>query len=76
MHSTYISLTRGNCYIKKIVTRQQTQKEVTMPTNIRIIHAGDFVVANPEGQIDLEKSEKLLMEVASASAPMVDHEII
>jgi len=47
-----------------------------MPTNIRIIHAGDFVRANPEGQIDLEKSEKLLMEVASASAPMVDHEII
>jgi len=47
-----------------------------MPTNIRIIHAHDFIKASPEGHLDLEKSKKLLMEIASASAPLVDYEII
>src|SRR5208337_126332 len=47
-----------------------------MSTNIRIIHARDFIKATPEGQLDLEKSKKLLMEIATASAPLVDYEII
>lgn len=47
-----------------------------MSTNIRIIHAHDFIKATPEGQFDLEKSKKLLMEIATASAPLVDYEII
>jgi hypothetical protein len=47
-----------------------------MPTNIRIIHAHDFIKATPEGLLDLEESKKLLMEVASASAPLLDYEII
>ena len=47
-----------------------------MPTNIRIIHAHDFIRAAPEGQLDLEKSHKGLMEIASASAGLADYEII
>ncbi len=47
-----------------------------MPTNIRIIHARNFIKATPEGHLDLEESKKLLMEIASASAPLVDYEII
>jgi hypothetical protein len=47
-----------------------------MATNIRIIRAHDFIRATPEGQLDLEKSKKLLMEIATASAPLVDYEII
>jgi hypothetical protein len=47
-----------------------------MPTNIRIIHAHEFIKATPDGQLDLEKAKKLLMEIASASAPLVDYEII
>jgi len=47
-----------------------------MPDNIRIIRAHDFIIATPEGQLDLEKSEKLLMEIASASAQLVDYEIL
>jgi hypothetical protein len=47
-----------------------------MSTNIKIIHAQEFIKATAEGQLDLEKSKKLLMEVASASAPLVDYEII
>jgi hypothetical protein len=47
-----------------------------MPTDIRIIHAHDFIKATPEGHLDLEESKKLLMEIASVSAPLVDYEII
>jgi hypothetical protein len=47
-----------------------------MATNIRIIHAHDFIKATPEGQLDFEKSKKLLMEIVSASAPLVDYNII
>ena len=47
-----------------------------MPTDIRIIHAHEFIKATPGGQLDLENAKKLLMEIASASAPLVDYEII
>ena len=47
-----------------------------MPTNIRIIHAQDFIIANPEGRLDFEKSTNILIEIASASVTMVDYEII
>jgi hypothetical protein len=47
-----------------------------MSTNIRIIHAHEFIKATPGGHLDLEKAKKLLMEIASASAPLVDYEII
>jgi hypothetical protein len=47
-----------------------------MPTNIRIIHAHDFIKATPEGKLDFEKSKKLLTEIAAAASPLGDHEII
>ena len=47
-----------------------------MPANIRIIHAHDFIKATPEGRLDLEESMKLLTEIASAAAPLVDYHII
>ena len=47
-----------------------------MPANIRIIHAQEFIKANPEGQLNLDESMKMLIEIASASAPLVDYDII
>lgn len=47
-----------------------------MPTDIKIIHAQDFIRATPEGEFDFEKSKKLLMEITSATAHLVDYEII
>ncbi|HTP07205.1 MAG TPA: hypothetical protein VMP08_03085 [Anaerolineae bacterium] len=47
-----------------------------MPTNIRIVHAHEFIIATPEGQIDLEESKKLLVEFASISQPPVDYEVL
>ena len=47
-----------------------------MSTNIRIIHARDFIRATPEGMLNLELSKKLLIELASATTSLVDYEII
>jgi hypothetical protein len=47
-----------------------------MPANIRIIHAHEFMKASPEGKLNLEESKKLLIEIASASAPLADYDII
>ncbi|MGO9307587.1 MAG: hypothetical protein ACLQDL_01025 [Spirochaetia bacterium] len=47
-----------------------------MATNIRIIHARDFIRATPEGALDREQSAQLLRAVATAASSQVDHEII
>jgi hypothetical protein len=49
-----------------------------MPTHIEIIHAHEFIKATPDGKLDLEESEKMLLEIASvsASAPEVNNHII
>ena len=47
-----------------------------MPANIRIIHAHDFIKADPEGKLDLKESKKLLVEVAAVAAPLVDYDIV
>ena len=47
-----------------------------MPTNIRIIHAHDFIKATSQGALDLEASKKLLLELASVSAHLDDYHII
>jgi hypothetical protein len=47
-----------------------------MPTDIRIIHAHDFVRVTPEGELDFETSKKLMIEIASATTNLVDYEII
>ena len=47
-----------------------------MPFNIRIIHAHDFMKVTPEGQLDLQSSRELLIEIAANSAPLADHHIL
>lgn len=47
-----------------------------MPTDIRVIHASDFIIATPQGKLDFERAKKLLVDIMSASAPLVDYEII
>ena len=47
-----------------------------MPAHIKIIHAHEFIKASPEGLFDLNVSKKLLLEIASASIPLEDFEII
>ncbi len=47
-----------------------------MSTNIRIIHAQEFIKATPEGQLNLNKAKELLLEIASASGPSFDYKII
>lgn len=47
-----------------------------MPTNIRVIHARDFIRATPEGHLDLEESRRLLEEIASAAGTLVNYEIL
>jgi len=47
-----------------------------MATNIRIIHAHDFIRVTPDGRLDLETSKRLLAEVATAAGPLHDYEIL
>jgi hypothetical protein len=47
-----------------------------MPTDIRIIRAQEFVVANPEGRLDFKRAKTLLMEIASAKASSFNYEIL
>ena len=47
-----------------------------MPTNIRIIHAHDFVRATPEGRLNFEESERLLVQIATAAPGLAEYEIL
>ncbi len=47
-----------------------------MPSDIRIIRAHEFIQATPEGTVDLDQAKKVLMEVASASAPWDSYDVI
>jgi hypothetical protein len=47
-----------------------------MPSDIRIIRAHEFIQAAPEGRVDLEQAKRVLIEVASASAPSDDYDVI
>ncbi|HEX6690120.1 MAG TPA: hypothetical protein VF110_03135 [Burkholderiales bacterium] len=47
-----------------------------MPNNIKVIHASDFIRAQPEGPAHLEEAERLLKEIADASAGLSDFEIL
>jgi hypothetical protein len=47
-----------------------------MATNLRVIHARDFLVLTPEGKVDLEQSRLALREVAQAAALLADSQII
>jgi hypothetical protein len=47
-----------------------------MPTNIRIIHAHEFIKATPEGQLDLDQAKEILREIVSAEGPSFDYDVI
>jgi len=47
-----------------------------MATNIRIVHAHDFIRATADGRLDLEISKKLLAEIASSTVNMPDYELL
>lgn len=47
-----------------------------MPSDIRIIHAHEFMKATPNGEFDLEETKKVLAEIALASAPSNDYDIL
>ena len=47
-----------------------------MPANVRIVHANDFIVATPEGKLDLARSRELLLQVAAASAHLVAYDVV
>ena len=47
-----------------------------MPTDIRVIHAPDFVRATADGELDFEASKKALKEVGLAASNLVNYEIL
>lgn len=47
-----------------------------MPTNIKIIHAHEFLRATPEGKLDFNAMENVLKEIASAEAPAFNYDVI
>src|SRR5687767_2173244 len=47
-----------------------------MPTNVKIIHARDFIRATPGGVLDLKASERLLLDVAEASGRLPDVDLL
>lgn len=47
-----------------------------MPTNVKIIHASDFVRARPEGPAHLEEAEQLLKDIVAAGAGLEDFEVL
>jgi hypothetical protein len=47
-----------------------------MPTDIRVISAYDFIRATAYGGFDFEMSKKALIEVASATARLVNYKIL
>lgn len=47
-----------------------------MPAEIRVIHAHQFVEATPEGDLDLMRTKAVLLEVAAATAPSAECDVI
>ena len=47
-----------------------------MKTNYKIISAQDFIKAKPSGELDLEQSKKVLIELAAITKPPADYEIL
>jgi hypothetical protein len=47
-----------------------------MSSIIRIIRANSLIKATPEGELDVEKFEKLIAEINSAASSLVDYEIL
>jgi len=47
-----------------------------VPTNVKVIHASDFIRARPEGPAYLEDAETLLMDIVRAGAGLEDFEVL
>ncbi len=47
-----------------------------MPTNIRVIHARDFIRARADGLLDRETSMSLLAEIAAAGAALAERHVL
>ena len=47
-----------------------------MKTRYKIINGKDFIKARPTGEIDLEQSKKLLVQLAAMANPPADYEIL
>jgi hypothetical protein len=47
-----------------------------VPTNVKVIHANDFIRARPEGPAYLEDAEKLLTDIVRAGAGLEDFEVL
>jgi hypothetical protein len=47
-----------------------------MPTTVKVIRTQEFVRARPDGTFDLEASERLLFDIAKASAEMKDVQVL
>jgi len=47
-----------------------------MPTNVKIIHARDFIRATPGGVLDLQASEALLLDIVEASGQIADVDVL
>ena len=52
------------------------QERARMPSDLRIIDAREFLQATPNGQLDLDRTKNVLLEIALASAPSNDYDII
>jgi anti-anti-sigma regulatory factor len=51
-------------------------KGASMPSDIRIIRAHEFIQATPEGKVDLDRAKEVLIEVASASTPSDNYDVV
>ena len=47
-----------------------------MPSDIRVIHAHEFLRATADGRLDLEESKRALVEIASASPPSEHYDVL
>ena len=47
-----------------------------MPTNVKVIHAGDLVRARPEGDAYLEDAEQLIRDIVTAGAGLDHYEVL
>ena len=47
-----------------------------MPTNVKVIHAGDLIRARPEGEAYLEDAEQLIRDIVAAGAGLHEFEVL
>ena len=46
------------------------------PVNVKVIQAGEFIRASPLGQVQMDKAEALLKEIADASAGLEEFQVL